>query len=52
MKELMNAKLFVKNMLWCAAYNYSDSSKSNPDKTIFTLPKNEYTGKNMDSCYQ
>ena len=29
----------------CVAYKCSNSSKSNPEKTIFTLPKNEYTRK-------
>ena len=28
-------------MPWCAAYNCSNSSKNNPEKTLFTLPKNE-----------
>ena len=42
----MNAKLFLKNnMSWCVAYNCSNSSKNNPDKTIFILPKNECTRK-------
>ena len=31
--------------VWCAAYNCSNSSKNNPGKTLFTLPKNEYTRK-------
>ena len=25
---------------WCAAYNCSNSSKNNPEKALFTLPKN------------
>ena len=35
MKDLMDVKLFLKNnMSWCAAYNCSNSSKNNPDKTF------------------
>ena len=46
MKDLMNVKLFLKNIMsWCAAYNYSNSSKNNPDKTFFILPKNDCTKK-------
>ena len=46
MKDLMNAKLFLKNnMSWCVAYNCSYSSKNNPGKTFFILPKNECTRK-------
>ena len=30
---------------WCEAYNCSNSSKINLEKTLFTLPKNEYTRK-------
>ena len=42
MKDLMNVKLFLKNNIsWCAAYNCINSSKNNPDKTFFILPKNE-----------
>ena len=41
MKDLINAKLFLKNnMSWCTAYNCSNTSKYNRDKT-FILPKNE-----------
>ena len=48
MKDLMNAKLFLKNnMSWCAAYNCSNSSKNNLDKTFFILPKNECTRKEV-----
>ena len=46
MKYLRNAKFFLKsNMFWCANCNCSNSSKNNPDKTCFTLPKNECTRK-------
>ena len=46
MKDLMNAKLFLKsNMSGCAAYDCSNSSKNNPGKTFFILPKNECTRK-------
>ena len=47
MKDLMNANLFRRTTspVWCAAYNWSNSSKNNPEKTLFTLPKNEYTRK-------
>ena len=46
MKGLMNAKLFLKsNMSGCAAYDCSNSSKNNPGKTFFILPKNECTRK-------
>ena len=46
MKDLMNVKLFLKkNMSWCTACNCSNSSKNNPDKTFFILPKNECTRK-------
>ena len=42
MKDSMNDKLFLKNsMSWCAADNCSKSSKNNPSKTLFILPKNE-----------
>ena len=44
MKDLMNAKLFLKNkMSWCTAYNCSNSSKNNLGKTFFIFPKNECT---------
>ena len=44
MKPLMNGKHFLKdNMSWCATYNCSNSSKNNPDKTCFILPKRECT---------
>ena len=29
----------------CAAYNCTNSSKNSPEKTLFTLSKNEYTSK-------
>ena len=46
MKDLMNTKLSLKNnMSWYVAYNRSDSSKNNPGKTFFILPKNECTRK-------
>ena len=46
MKDLMNAKLILKNNIsWCAAYGCSNSSKNNPGKTFFLLPKNECTRK-------
>ena len=46
MKDLMNSKLFLKNnMLCCAAYNCSNSSKNHPGKTLFILSKNECTRK-------
>ena len=45
MKDLMNAKVFLKSMSWCAAYNCSNCSKNNPDKTFFILPKNKFTRK-------
>ena len=32
-------------MLWCVAYNCINSSKNNPDKTFFILPKNDCTDK-------
>ena len=42
----MNAKLFLKNnMSWSGAYNCSNSSKNNPEKTFFILPRNERTRK-------
>ena len=42
MKDLMNAKPFLKNnMPWCAAYNFTNSSKNIPEKIIFALPKSE-----------
>ena len=45
-KDLMNVTLILKNnMSWCAAYNCSNSSKNNSEKTFFTLPKNECTRK-------
>ena len=41
-----DTKLFLKNsMSWIAGYNCSSSSKNNPDKTFFILPKNECTRK-------
>ena len=44
--SLMNAKLFLKNnMLWCTAYDCSNSSENNPGKIFFILPKNECTRK-------
>ena len=46
MKDLMNVKLSLQNkILWCAAYDCSNSSKNNPDKTFFVLPKNDCTRK-------
>ena len=40
MKDLMNAKLFLKNIMpWCAAYNFSKSSKNNPKKPYLLLQK-------------
>ena len=44
MKNLRNAKLFLKNNI-LAAYNCSNSSRNNPEKTLFTLPKSECTRK-------
>ena len=42
----MNVRLFLKNnMSWCTAYNCSNSSKNNSDKTFFILSKREYTRK-------
>ena len=50
MKDLINAKLFLKNNKpRCEAYNCSKSNKSNPEKTLFTLLKNK---KSMDSCFK
>ena len=38
----MNVRLFLKNnMSWCTAYNCSNSSKNNSDKTFFSLSKRE-----------
>ena len=47
MKDMMNAKLFLKsNMPWCAAYyNCSNACKNKPVKALFILPKNECTRK-------
>ena len=39
MKGLMDAKLFLKNNMSCLVRNYSKSSKENPEKTLFTIPK-------------
>ena len=47
-KDLMNAKLFLKNNMWlfsCTAYNCSNSNKNNPGKTFFILPKYDCTRK-------
>ena len=30
---------------WCSDYDCGNSSKSNPEETSFTLPKNEWTRK-------
>ena len=43
MKDLINAE--KNTMSWCVAYIYSNSSKNNPGKTFFILPKNECTRK-------
>ena len=46
MKDLINVKFFLKkNISWCAADNFSNSSKNNSVKTFFILPKNECTRK-------
>ena len=43
---MMNVKLFLKNsMLWCAAYNCSNSNKNNPNKLFLILLKNGCTRK-------
>ena len=44
----MNAKFFLKNnMSRCTAYNFSDSSKNNHEKTQFTFLKSECTRKSQ-----
>ena len=49
MKDLMDVKLFLKNnMSWCAAYNCSNSSKNNPDKTLVKITQT----KPLIRCYK
>ena len=47
MKDLMNAKLFLNNTMWCTVCICSNSSKNNPEKNFVILPNIECT---MNSC--
>ena len=45
-QDLVDVKLFLKNNMPCGtAYNCNNSSKSIPEKALFTLPNSECTRK-------